>query len=42
MTVAAEGFMSMLERLAALIPGQWGKVIVTVLLIGMASLASHL
>ena len=34
--------MSLLERLAALIPGQWEKVIVTALLIGMALLASHL
>lgn len=32
----------MLERLAALIPGQWERVIITVLLIGMALLASHL
>lgn len=34
--------MSLFERLAALIPGQWEKVIVTALLIGMALLASHL
>ncbi len=34
--------MSLIERLAALIPGQWEKVIVTALLIGMALLASHL
>lgn len=34
--------MSLLERLAALIPGQWERVIVTALLIGMALLASHL
>ncbi|MEN9376388.1 MAG: hypothetical protein RL710_1545, partial [Pseudomonadota bacterium] len=32
----------MFERLATLIPGQWEKVIVTALLIGMALLASHL
>ncbi len=32
----------MFERLAALIPGQWEKVIVTALLVGMALLASHL
>jgi small-conductance mechanosensitive channel len=34
--------MSLIERLAALIPGQWEKVIVTALLVGMALLASHL
>lgn len=34
--------MSILERLAAWIPGQWEKVIITVLLIGMALLALHL
>lgn len=34
--------MSLFERLAALIPGQWEKVIVTALLVGMALLASHL
>jgi small-conductance mechanosensitive channel len=34
--------MSLFERLAALIPGQWEKVIVTALLIGVALLASHL
>ena len=34
--------MSLFERLAALIPGQWEKVIVTAVLIGMALLASHL
>lgn len=32
----------MLEGLTARIPGQWEKVIITVLLIGMAFLASHL
>jgi small-conductance mechanosensitive channel len=32
----------MLEALIARIPGQWEKVIITVLLIGMALLASHL
>ena len=32
----------MLERLATWIPGQWEKVIITALLIGMALLASHL
>jgi small-conductance mechanosensitive channel len=42
MTVSTEGIMPMLERLAALIPGQWEKVILTALLIGMALLASHL
>ena len=34
--------MSLFERLTALIPGQWEKVIVTALLIGVALLASHL
>jgi len=34
--------MTLFERLAALIPGQWEKVIVTALLVGMALLASHL
>lgn len=34
--------MSLLERLAAWIPGQWEKVILTALLIGLALLASHL
>ncbi|MCV2361232.1 mechanosensitive ion channel family protein [Paucibacter sp. TC2R-5] len=34
--------MPIFERLAALIPGQWEKVIVTALLIGAALLASHL
>ena len=34
--------MSLFERLTALIPGQWEKVIVTALLISVALLASHL
>lgn len=34
--------MPILERLAAWIPGQWEKVIITALLIGMALLVSHL
>lgn len=34
--------MSLYERLTALIPGQWEKVIVTALLISVALLASHL
>jgi len=42
MTAQSDGLMSMLDHLAALIPGQWEKVIVTAMLIGMALLASHL
>lgn len=34
--------MTTLDKLAGWIPGQWEKVIVTVLLLGMALLASHL
>lgn len=34
--------MTMLEQLAAWIPGQWDKAIITALLVGMALLASHL
>jgi len=41
-TAFPDGLMSMLDHLAALIPGQWEKVIITAMLIGMALLASHL
>jgi small-conductance mechanosensitive channel len=34
--------MSTFEKLATWVPGQWEKVIITVLLVGMAVLASHL
>ena len=42
MTAPPDGLMAMFDRLAASIPGQWEKVIVTALLIGMALLGSHL
>jgi small-conductance mechanosensitive channel len=41
-TAPPDGLMSLLERLATLIPGHWEKVIVTALLIGLALLGSHL
>jgi hypothetical protein len=34
--------MSIFERLAAWIPGQWEKVIITAVLIGLAFLVSNL
>jgi small-conductance mechanosensitive channel len=37
-----KGPMSLLERLAAAIPGHWEKVLATALLVGMGLLASHL